>query len=182
MHAIDRAARVLCNGGVIAYPTEGCFGLGCDPSNRRAVHRILRLKRRSPAHGLILIAASLGQLGDWIVGADPAVARARATWPGPVTWLLPARARVPWWIRGRHDTIAVRITAHPVARALCRRAGMAIVSTSANRHGLAPALSQVSVRRTFGDRLDMIVPGRTGPGRRPTEIRDGASGALIRAG
>jgi len=177
------ALQVLRGGGVVAYPTEGCFGLGCDPRRSDAVRRILDLKRRHWRQGLILIGGHWHHVAPWVDRSDgAAVARARASWPGPYTWLLPARAGVPRWLRGEHDTIAVRVTAHPLARALCGAFRGAIVSTSANRHGGAPATSAAQVRRLFHDRVDLILPGALSGQRGPTEIRDARTGEVLRPG
>jgi len=107
--------------------------------------------------------------------------RVGEAWPGPEAGLLPARAGVPRLLRGRHKTLAVRVTAHPPAAALCRQAGTALVSTSANRHGRRPLGAAMAVRRGFGRNVDFVVPGRTAGLGRVTRIRDGASGAVLRA-
>ncbi len=174
-----RAARILKNGGIVAYPTEYCFGFGCDPMNRAAVLKLLRIKRRPPAKGLILIAADIAQLAPYV---DDIPAHVLATWPGPHTWLLEARADVPRWITGDHPRIALRVTAQPQAAALCRAAGMAIVSTSANRSGGAPVRSYRDAVRRFKGEVDYVLPGRVGDAPAPTPIRDAASSALIRPG
>lgn len=181
--ALRRAARALRAGGVIAYPTEAVWGLGCDPSDEAAVRRLLSIKCRREEKGLILIAAEFEQLLPYVrpLGAER-MAEIFSTWPGPVTWLLPTHAWVPRWLRGAHDTLAVRITAHPTASALCRTYGGAIVSTSANIAGRPPARSALKVRRQFGGMLDDVVPGKTGSQRRPSTIRDGISGRVLRAG
>lgn len=179
---IKRAAAILHQGGIVAYPTEGVWGLGCDPHNSEAVTRLLALKQRSWQKGLILIAATYEQLTPFIVTPPAVLKRVRATWPGPVTWLLPAQNSTPQCLRGTHHTLAVRVTAHPVAAALCRRFGGAVVSTSANLAGRPAARSRLQVQRRFGDAVDYIVPGVAGDLMRPTEIRDGSSGAVLRAG
>jgi L-threonylcarbamoyladenylate synthase len=174
---LQRAARILRAGGLVAYATEYCFGLGCDPLNRDAVLRLLRLKRRPLGKGLIVLAADVAQLAPYVRHIPPEVA---ASWPGPHTWLLPATAQVPGWITGNHDKIAVRVTAHRQAAALCRAAGMAIVSTSANRAGQAPARTEREVARRFGRLVDLVLSGRVGTAPAPTPIRDAASGAWVR--
>lgn len=179
---LRRIARVLHSGGIIAYPTEAVFGLGCDPCNVHAVQRLLAIKCRPAEKGLILIAASFEQLEPWI-DELPAAAMARAlgTWPGPITWLWPARPRTPIHIRGRHSTLAVRVTAHPLAADLCRAFGGALVSTSANRSGASPARSATRVRAQMGRDLDAVVPGMLGGVDRPTEIRDVLTGRVVRS-
>lgn len=180
---LRQAAAVLDRGGVIAYPTEGCYGLGCDPRRAGAVQRVLRLKRRSWRQGLILIAARWAQIVPWVdSGDEQAVARARRSWPGPHTWLLAARPGVPRRVRGEHDSIAVRITAHPLAAALCRHCRHPLVSTSANRHGRPPALTAAQVRAQFGDGVDYILTGPLGGLAGPTPIRDARSGETLRSG
>jgi len=173
--------RIIKNGGIIAYATEYCFGFGCDPLNRSAVWRLLRIKRRPSEKGLILIAADAGQLDSYV---DSIPAPVLATWPGPHTWLLEPREGVAGWITGNHSRIAVRVTAHPQAAALCRAAGMAIVSTSANRSGGEPARNARDVVATLGDELDMILDGGEVSRLAPSTIVDLTSEAprLLRAG
>ncbi len=178
---LTQAARTIHGGGVVAYPTEAVFGLGCDPLNPEAVQNLLALKQRPMEKGLILIAADIAQLTPFIT---PLTAKAEAqlakTWPGPHTWLLPAHADSPHWIRGRHDTIAVRVTAHPIAAALCRATGHALVSTSANPAGKTPATSPLRVRRYFPGMLDNILHSALGTETGPTPIRDLSTNKLIR--
>lgn len=179
--AISAACRALARGGIIAYPTEGVYGLGCDPADADAVMRLLALKQRPWQKGLILIAAEPAALAPWIAPLDEAIRqRIEPTWPGPVTWLLPAAADCPATVRGEHDSVAVRVTAHPTAAALCRRWGGALVSTSANRGGGEPARDAATVRRLFGDRLDAVIDAPVGDLERPTPIRDGRTGKTLR--
>ena len=179
---LREAARCLRKGGVIAYPTEAVYGIGCDPLDREAVSRILSIKQRPMAKGVILIASGFEQLAPFVLPPSPEIKqRLDQTWPGPVTWLLPCRAETPVWLRGRHPTIAVRITDHPLARALCTAFGGAIVSTSANASGRPPARSALQARlRCPG--VDLVVNGPTGGRKNPSEIRDARSAAVMRAG
>lgn len=179
---LRNAAATLQGGGVIAYPTEAVYGLGCDPLNAQAVQRILDLKRRASSKGMILIAADYRQIRPFIQPlGDDRMQEIRASWPGPNTWILPAAANAPAWLTGGRDTIAVRVTAHPIAAALCRAAEMPLVSTSANLSSQPPARSALQVYRLFDDRLDLIISGATGGALQPTCIRDGRSGAVLRA-
>jgi len=175
------AREVLARGGIVAYPTEAVYGLGCDPANPQAVERLLALKQRPWHKGLILIAAELEALSPWIVPpTDEIRTRVLATWPGPVTWLMPVAAGCPEHVRGRHDTVATRVTAHPVAADLCRRWGGALVSTSANPGGGEPARDAAGVRQLFGEAIDLVIEGPVGDLDRPTPIRDARTGATIR--
>ncbi len=175
--SLQRAAQVLREGGVIVYATEHCFGLGCDPRNERAVSRLLRIKRRPRAKGLIVLAADLEQLAPYVAEIPPHVA---ATWPGPHTWLLEPRPHAPCWITGTHPRIAARVTAHAQAAALCRAAGMAIVSTSANRSGERPVRRYHEALRRLGSVVDYVLPGRVGDLPAPTPIRDAVTGEIVR--
>lgn len=180
--AIRRAGALIRAGGVVAYPTEAVWGFGCDPLDAEAVARTLAIKQRPASMGLILIAADEAQLRPWIAPLSTEVeARIAASWPGPVTWVMPAQPWVPDWVHGGRGSIAVRVTAHAQSAALCRATGFAIVSTSANRSGKPPARTGIQVRRWFGDELDLILGGATGGRDRPSEIRDAVSGRPIRA-
>lgn len=177
----NRALRqYLKRGGLIAYPTESCFGLGCDPMNRDAVKRLLRLKKRPQAKGLILIASRLRQLKSYIAKLTPEqLEKVNTTWPGPHTWLIPVNKRCPVWLSGKHPSIAVRITAHRGAKQLCKSVDMALVSTSANRSGGKPAKTWRECHRLFGAQV-RVLPGLVGKRRRPSTIQDLATGRIIR--
>lgn len=178
---LRRAVHALHAGQVIAYPTEAVWGLGCDPFNEMAVRRLLALKQRSEAKGLILIAADTTQIAPWLAGLNAAQrAAVHATWPGPYTWVVPA-PQAPQWLRGRHASLAVRVSAHPGVQALCRAWGGPLVSTSANLSGQPPARDALALRRQFGYGLGYILPGRLGGDARPSEIRDAVSGIVLRA-
>lgn len=174
------AVRILRAGGLVAHPTEGVWGLACDPLLSTAVLRLLAAKRRDPAKGLILIAHQLDALRPFLDAPPDQLDRARADWPGPVTWLLPAAPEVPWWLTGDHDTLAVRVTAHPTAAALCRAFGGPLVSTSANLSGHPAPRHSWQVRAQLGPTVGPILTGElTTPGR-PSTIRDAATGERIR--
>ena len=179
---ITQASRHLARGGVIAYPTESVYGLGCNPWDAQAVGRILKLKRRDPNKGLIIVAATIEQLESLIdLSPEVPMATVMSSWPGPVTWVLPVKHSVPVWLRGMQGGIAVRVSALPVVQALCRSTGL-LVSSSANPEGYLPAKTAHRVRAYFGNQLDYILPGPTGGSETPTEIRHAISGRLLRAG
>jgi L-threonylcarbamoyladenylate synthase len=176
------AARHLQQGGLIAYPTEGVYGLGCDPFNPDAFSRLLELKHRQATKGVILISADFEQIRPLLRLSDFAIqVKMLMTWPGPVTWVAPATDRVPSWLRGQHTSIAVRVTAHPLAAALCRTFGGPIVSTSANISGRPPARSILGVRKYFaGSKELFFIAGRIGQLRQPTPIYDARNGIRLR--
>jgi L-threonylcarbamoyladenylate synthase len=181
---IENAVAQLRQGGVIAYPTEGVWGLGCDPFDEDAVMRILALKKRHVDKGLILIASDVAQVAALLDTLTPEQrATVLGTWPGPTTWLLPDPEQlVPGWIKGKFATVAVRVSAHPGVVRLCRGFGGPLVSTSANPADAPPATSRVRVATWFGAKLDYIVPGRLGGQRGPSTIRDLHSATPVRAG
>ncbi|MBB5207492.1 L-threonylcarbamoyladenylate synthase [Chiayiivirga flava] len=177
------AATVLRGGGVLAYPTESVWGLGCDPRDAAAVHRLLAIKRRDPAQGLILIASQRAQLDAFVRWDALDAARLDAvydSWPGPNTWLMPCPPDTPTWLRGKHATLAVRVTAHPVAAALCEAFGGALVSTSANRSGAPAPRSIDALDPELVAALDGVVAGDTGGDAQPSTIRDARSGTVLR--
>jgi L-threonylcarbamoyladenylate synthase len=147
------------------------------------VQRIFALKQRDTAKGLILIASDISQLLPFMAPLPDAIMqKLKASWPGPVTWVVPAATTLPFWLSGGRDTLAVRVTAHPMAAALCSALGMALVSTSANRSGQAPARTPLAVRAQFGAGVDRILPGAVGGLDKPTEIREALSSKVLRAG
>lgn len=180
-HDILQAVEVLQDGGVIAYPTEAVFGLGCDPYNESAVHRILSLKKRPMESGFILVASSWEQLEPFVEPLLPGtMVRVKESWPGPVTWIFPVKPDVPHWITGHRKTIAVRVSAHPVVQELCRLFGHAIISTSANVHGNPPARDAGTIEMIFPGQIDFIVKASVGKSLLPTEIRNAITGEILR--
>lgn len=178
---LRRIRRCLQAGGVIGYPTEAVWGLGCDPASALAVKRVLRLKRRSAAKGMILIAADFAQIWRYIGSLSPEQRQQiRRFWPGPVTLLLPAAARLSPLVRGQHSQVAIRLTRHPIVRQLCRHLQHPLISTSANRAGAVPARSAEAVRRALGCPLQSLVPGQTQGLNRPTPILDLKTGQWLR--
>ena len=184
---IDRdvivAAEAVAAGGVLAYPTEAVWGLGCDPWNREAVQQILTIKRRPMEKGLIMVAADESAIAPLLKHLTPEqIKRMRQTWPGPVTWVIPdSQGWAPEWVRGSHSSIAVRISRHPVVQALCQSWDKPLISTSANRAGEEPLRSQGDVEALLGDEVDFIVPGTVGDlESEPSRIFDLVSGKQLR--
>lgn len=177
---LRQTAKQLHQGAVIAYPTEAVYGLGCDPLNEAAVYRLLALKSRPVEKGLILIASSFEQLSPFVKPLSTEIkSKLEKSWPGPVTWLLPAQEGVPRWLRGEFESIAVRVTAHPAVRAICKQYAGAIVSTSANPAGKAPARSAFRVASYFGREVE-IVHAPVGQQLSTSTIIDALTGNVIR--
>lgn len=170
----------LRRGGLVAYPTESCYGFGCDPSNRRAVQRILRLKQRPRKKGLILIASRYRQVARYILPLTPAEQhKLQADGAQAITYLMPVKPSCPRWLRGKHETLAIRMTAHPVAKGLCRSADAALVSTSANLSGQRSVRTYAECKRLFGKSV-WVLPGRVGKRKRPSTIRVWGDDKIIR--
>lgn len=181
--SLQIAARIMQQGGVIAYPTEGVWGLGCNPFDKTAIERLLSIKGRRAEKGVILIAANFDQLKELI---QPLSKQQQLlidqSLPEPQTWLVPASDKVPLWISGKHSTVAVRISTHPLVRALCLLFGGAIVSTSANPQGKPAPIMGWQVHRYFHHhpQLDMIVKGQTAGIAKPSRITNLVTGDIIR--
>ncbi|OCA55782.1 L-threonylcarbamoyladenylate synthase type 1 TsaC [Photorhabdus namnaonensis] len=169
---------------VIAYPTEAVFGLGCDPDSEKAVNELLILKKRPWQKGLILIADNYEQLQPYLDDkflTEEQKETMFACWPGPVTWVIPAKFSTSKWLTGQFTTLAVRVSDHPLVKQLCTFYGKPLVSTSANLNGLAPCKTVEEVRQQFGDKLP-ILNGNVGGRKNPSEIRDALTGELYRQG
>jgi L-threonylcarbamoyladenylate synthase len=177
----NRAADVLLGGGVIAYPTEGVFGLGCLPDDEQAITRILDIKRRDPAKGMILIAADVEQLSGWV--PDDLARRIPAPNSAkPTTWVVEPGPSVGALLRGAHESIAVRLTTNPVAAAICKAVESPITSTSANFSGRPVVRNRITLLRHFGPLVDYVVPGDCGPAMGASEIRRLEDGMILRQG
>jgi len=180
-HAPSALRRHIRRGGLIAYPTESCYGIGANPRHAHALRAILRLKKRPQHKGFITIGNNLAQL-EPLLQRQPENVRAQlqAAWPAPISFVLPARPRVLPQLRGnRRSKLAVRVPDHAVARELCRIAGTPLVSTSCNRSGRRALRHQREVRRCFG-RGVYVVNGRCGGSKRPSRIVDAQSGGYLR--
>lgn len=179
--SIGQAAKALLAGGVIAYPTEGVFGLGCLPDDAAALQRINVIKQRDPGKGFILLAATPEQLHGWLAEED--LARLPEPDPRqPITWIGRASERVTPQLAGDNPGIAVRLTTNLIAAAICNAVGAPITSTSANLSNAAVAPDQATLRRNFASSVDYVVPGDCGPASGPSEIRRLETGEVLRPG
>lgn len=179
INQIDAARKCIAAGDIIAYPTEAIYGLGCDFANKSAVERLLQLKMRPIEKGLIVIISQWEQLFP-LIGTipDELMTRVKNTWPGPVTWVFPKSKHVPYWVSGEHDTVAIRMTKHPISRELC--AHMPLISTSANLSGHAPAKDFSGVLAQFSKGVDVFFDGALGHEIKPSAIFDVMSGSKLR--
>ena len=178
--SVRALAAHLKRGGLIAYPTESCYGLGCDPRKRNAVLRLLKLKQRPQRKGLILIASNYDQLVRYVQAVTlPEQAVLKSDGAQVITRLMPAKPNCPRWLRGDHDTLAVRLTAHPDAAALCHQLNTALVSTSANFSGGKAVRSYAECCRLFATQV-RVLPGRVGKRKKPSTIMAWRDGRIIR--
>lgn len=178
---IKQARNIIYAGGIVAHPTEAVYGLACDPLNTQAVLRLATLKNRSLEKGLILVASSFEQLESYVEVTDKIYKKIAATWPGPITWVLPAKPGISGILTGSHTTLAVRVSAHPVVQALCKECDQPLVSTSANVQSSPPARSALAVRRIFNQKVDLILHGTVDLSAMPTEIRNATTDEVIRS-
>ena len=181
---IDQAVKVLRQGGVIAYPTEAVYGLGCDPQNLSAVKNILALKNREKEKGLILVASDLEQFKPYISPLDQSIEEKLVkSWRDSnkaITWLVPVKDSVSVYLKGQFDSLAIRVSKHPVVKELCEKFGGAIVSTSANIATQESARTSEQVKQIFENEIDFIVEGETNLNAQPSEIRDALTDEIIR--
>ena len=178
---IYQASNVLQTSGVIAYPTETVWGLGCDPFDNAALERVIQIKRRDAHKGLILVAANIEQFDFLLHDQDESVIeKLKASWPGAVTWLVPHKNRVPKLVHGQFDTVAIRVSSHPMVQQLCKEFGGPIVSTSANFSGKPTVKSAIQAKCVLGPYLDFILSGPTGLANAPSRIIDMQTGRVIR--
>ncbi|MDA0150658.1 L-threonylcarbamoyladenylate synthase [Vibrio sp. LaRot3] len=185
MENFEQALTALQQGEVIAYPTEGVFGVGCDPDSPQAIEKLLTLKQRPVEKGLILIAANYQQLLPYIDESqltEQQLEAVKASWPGPYTWIMPASDKVSNWVSGQFDSIAVRVTDHPLVQKMCLAFGKPLTSTSANLTGLPPCMTTEEVEQQLGDKLVAILRGETGGRDKPSEIRDAKTLQVLRQG
>ena len=173
-----RLTQVINAGGVIAYPTESVYGFGCDPLNKVAVNRILKIKQRSVNKGLIIIATDIKQIKPWVqnipVNIWEKVVNSYAT-----NWVLPKSDLVPYWVSGDHQTVVIRISQHQIVRDICKYLGQPIISTSVNVAGRIELSNFIKVRKQFGKHLDFIVHGKVG-GLAPCSIIDPLNNVVLR--
>lgn len=180
---LQRVETIIHSGGIIAYPTEAVYGLGCDPYNQTAINKLFAIKQRNPNKQMILIASTWQQIENLIDLSklpDNRLNEIMQTWPGPVTWVMPASELAPKWLKGDDQSIALRISAHPLVQTICNHLNQAIVSTSANVSQQEPARSYNEVEKIFANQIDYIIPGETGGAKKPSMIYHAVSKEVLR--
>lgn len=181
---IAAAAAVLRRGGLVVYPTETFYGLGALAREGAALERLARAKLRPEGKPLPLLAADLAQVAE-VARLEGRAARIAARfWPGPLTLVLPARPGLPAEITAGTGTVGIRVPGSPLARALARAAGGALVSTSANPSGGPPPAQVADLEPGLRDAVDHVLDGGPTPGGRPSTVVavEGEAIRLVRAG
>ena len=156
---IRQAATLLRDGGVIGMPTETVYGLAALASNEEAVRRVFDIKGRPYDHPLIVHLSPTEDLSQWGHFNSDATALAQAFWPGPLTLLVPRTARVPDWVTGGRDTVAIRVPNHPVAESLLELISDGVVAPSANLFGKVSPTEAKHVFNDLGKLVDYILDG-----------------------
>jgi L-threonylcarbamoyladenylate synthase len=175
--------KVFQQGGVIAYPTEAVFGLGCDPDNPQAIKKLLAIKNRSEEKGLILLAGDFTQLSPYLDISKLSsiqIEQILNRWPNGITQVLPANPNISPLLTGRFNSIAVRITDQPDVVALCAEANKPIVSTSANFSGNNPAKTWQTLDEKLVAMVDYTLKGDTLSFQQPSQIINGLTGEIFR--
>ena len=177
---IRYAARIIEQGGVIAYPTESVFGLGCDPDNPQALKKLLAIKNRPAEKGLIILISDLAQARPYIEPlSEQQIALINQQQERATTWLIPRKKSVSTLLCGHHARLAVRLTQHPIAQSICHYTGSALVSTSCNLAGRPEMTNARQVKSQMFTQVDFTVAGATGE-QSPSRIIDLLSGKLLR--
>lgn len=175
--------KTLTQGGVIAYPTEAVYGLGCDPDNPEAIKQLLAIKQRPREKGLILISDDFDKLRPYLDLSTIPPEKMEwmfSHWPGPFTFVIPKSDKTSKWVAGDHASIAVRVTAHEGAAALVNAFGKPIVSTSANLAG-EPAITDLDqLNAEIRPKVAMIVSGELGEQSNPSTIIDLVTEKVLR--
>ena len=155
--AIQHAAHQIRHGGVIVYPTETVYGLGCDPMNFEAVSAINHLKRREAGKGLILLGHTLALFEHYIEDLSLSAQKEISQMEKPTSWIVNAKESLPEWLTNKQRTVAIRITDHPVVTELCQQLHHPIISTSANPSGKKPCHNALQAHKYFHDKVDAIL-------------------------
>ncbi len=181
--AISRAAVIVQQGGVVIYPTETVYGLGCNPAIVEAAKRVCFIKGR--ADKPLPIACADMETARRIVDFSPAAERvASRFWPGPLMLVLPAKVEYSIWITHGASTLGVRVPDHPVALKLAKLSGGVIVSTSANKSGETPSITAREAFEQIGGEVDLVLDGGPAPMTQPSTVLDlsGEQAWILRKG
>lgn len=178
--AIRHATHQIRRGGVIAYPTDTVYGLGCDPMDVEAVNRLCQLKQRDISKGLILLGNKIELFSSYIKPLSGAQIKIICQTKAPTSWIVPASNSAPAWLTGNRDTLVIRITQHSLVSILCNQLGHPLVSSSANPGGHKPAINVFQVHQYFHHKVDAILVSTQTSSGQPSTIRQLATGEVLR--
>lgn len=176
------AIKILSKGEVLSYPTESVFAIGCDPDSHSAILNLLSLKKRSMKKGLILIADNYSKLQPYIDDTNLSLVQKKSLvlqWPKNTTFVFPKNSTTPVWLSGNFNSLAIRVTNHPIVIQLCKIYGKPLVSTSANLSGLMPCRTSREVHDQFGYTFP-VIQGNTQGEKNPSRVRDILTGKIFR--
>lgn len=170
---LNRVAEVIRQGGVIAYPTDTFYGLGCDPFNEAAIERLFAIKQREWDKPILLIISDPSFV-VWLTSErnERFERLSQHFWPGPLTLVLRASERLPSTLTGETGTIGIRLPDHALCRRIVNAAGGVLTGTSANLTGQPSAATAEGVQNQLGETLDLIVDGGPTPGGAPSTVLD----------
>ena len=177
MSSLGSVLQHLKSGKPIAYPTEGVWGLGCDPENQDAIENLLRLKARSHEKGLILIGSKFEHFLTFSYVEDYKD-KLLSKWPGPHTWLVPSKPKLNPLIRGINDKVALRLSNHQIVCNLCDAFGGPVVSTSANKEGQPTLSGPHEILEYFPE--VKVLNGKLGGFGKPSTIQDVVTDIILR--
>ncbi len=180
---VEEGIEALARQELILYPTEGVYGIGADARNVELAEKICTIKGRPFSKGLIVLADSLERLSDWIIPLteDQKAKMQTMDFGFHHTWLLPRTDRCPDILSGDSPDLAVRLTTHPVAKALCEGFGAPLISTSANIQGEPAIMLEEDALRFFDSEVVGVVAGRLGGIPQATKIQHIVTGKVYRA-
>lgn len=184
MENLQQAVDALRKGCVIAIQPKGCLVWGVIRITKPLCCAYWR-SSSAPWKRVILIAASYAQLRPYVDETQltaEQLTQVLASWPAPLTWVMPASGDTPSWVRGQFDTVAVRVSDHPVVQKLCLAFGKPLTSTSANLSGQPACVTQQEVMVQLGNQIAVVVEGKTSGRHGPSEIRDARSLQVLRQG
>jgi len=170
LRQVNRVVDCLKQGGVIAYPTDTIYGIGCDIFNRKGVRKIYQIKQRDPRKPFSFICADLSDVSNYAQVSNFAYKIMRRHLPGPYTFVLEATRAVPDLLTTRQKTVGIRIPNNPIAQAIVRELGHPLVTTSANISGDHVMNDPADIDQSLGRMLDIVIDGGVLPGDPSTVI------------
>ena len=174
------AVEYIKKGEIIAYPTEAVYGIGCDPWNQKSVEKIYKIKKRVSNKPFILVASDINHLNN-LINIGSLTDDVLSSWPGHVTWLIPALSEAPQWlIDGSTGLIAIRISNHKIIKQICSIFGKPIISTSANMSSEKPFISKEDMTKNFSSSVPLLVEGEIGSYPNTSIIKNMLTGEKIR--